>query len=289
MQRCRSLLFVPADSDRKIEKSATSGADIVIYDLEDAVLPEQRDAARHRVVSALSSPTLGDYQRCVRINPINTVEARADLEAIMPAAPALIMLPKIRSAADINILAIALKELESRCGLVDGSTRIIALMTETASMTLALPTLENIDPRVIAMTWGGEDLSAALGAMTNKDSDGHWTFTYQLARTQCLLAARSAGVMAIDTLFSDFRNSDGLTEHTYQARRDGFDGVLAIHPAQVEIINAGFIPSDAEIRHAQQVVDAFSQQPGAGAVQLDGVMLDRPHLTQAERILARAN
>lgn len=287
MQRCRSLLFVPGDSERKIEKSKTNDADVVIYDLEDAVVPERRVHARELVRDIVASDNL-PFTTCVRVNPIDSEAARDDLAAVMAAAPAFIMQPKIRTADDIDALAAAIEAQERNHGLVVGSTKIIALVTETPEMTLALPTMTSVNPRVTAMTWGGEDLSAALGAVTNRDESGHWTFTYQLARSQCLLAARACGVLAIDTLFSDFRDSDGLAGYARVALRDGFDGMLAIHPAQTGVINTAFTPSDADLAHARRVVEAFAASPEAGAVQLDGRMLDRPHLTQAKKILDRA-
>ena len=288
MQRCRTMLFVPGDSARKIEKSRVSGADVVVLDLEDAVLPAHRADARLLVRDALAATDQAGPARCVRINPIDTDAAGEDLAAVMPSAPALVMQPKIRSADDIDALADALEVHERQHDITPGSTRIVALMTETASMTLALPTLSNLHPRVVAMTWGGEDLSAALGATGNRDANGDWTFTYQLARSQCLLAARACGVLAIDTLYSDFRDVDGLANYAAHAERDGFDGMLAIHPAQVAPINDAFTPTADSVAQARRVVAAFAENPESGAVQLDGRMLDRPHLVQAQKIIERA-
>ncbi|MEO0347051.1 MAG: CoA ester lyase [Pseudomonadota bacterium] len=281
----RSLLFVPGDSERKLAKVADSDADLVIFDLEDAVLPDRREAARELVATALTTPS--KPQRGVRINPADTADWTHDLAAVMPAAPAFVMQPKVRSVADIATLDATISVLEQKNGITRGSTRIIALMTETPQMLLALPTVTALPKRVAALTWGGEDLSAALGASTHHDDAGNWTATYQLARSLTLIAARACGVLAIDTLHADFRDHEGLATVAGEARRDGFDGMMAIHPAQVPVINDAFTPSVEELEHARRVVAAFESEPSAGAVQLDGRMLDRPHLAQAKRLLQR--
>lgn len=282
----RSLLFVPGDSERKLAKVAESNADLVIFDLEDAVLPDRREAARSLVATALNAPAKPAVG--VRINPVDTRDWTHDLAAVMPAAPAFVMQPKVRCAADIATLDATIATLEHEHGITSGSTRIIALVTETPQMLLALPTVTALPKRVAALTWGGEDLSAALGASAHHDPAGNWIATYQLARSLTLVAARACGVMAIDTLHADFRDLDGLSNVAGEARRDGFDGMMAIHPAQVPVINAAFTPSAEELEHAQRVVAAFEAQPRAGAVQLDGRMLDRPHLAQARRLLSRS-
>ncbi|MEO0576434.1 MAG: CoA ester lyase [Pseudomonadota bacterium] len=284
----RSLLFVPGDSDRKIAKSLTTAADIVIYDLEDAVVPEARREARQRVRDALTSPRVEGHARCVRINPMDTDDSLRDLKAVMPSNPDYIMLPKVSTVEDLDQLAGRIDAFEHMHRLAVGRTKIIALMTETAQMTLNLPMVTSLHPRVAALTWGGEDLSAELGAIDNKDANGNWTFTFQLARSQCLLAARACGVVALDTLFSDFRDSSGMQRHAAAAKRDGFDGVLSIHPNQVDVINGAFEPSDEEIADAQAIVDAFANAPNQGALQLNGRMLDKPHLKLAQKILQLA-
>ncbi|MEO0949842.1 MAG: CoA ester lyase [Pseudomonadota bacterium] len=283
----RSLLFVPGDSERKLVKVADSDADLVIFDLEDAVLPDRREAARALVATALTAPSTP--QRGVRINPVDTSDWTHDLGAVMPAAPAFVMQPKVRSVADIATLDATISVLEHKHGIAPGSTRIIALVTETPQMLLALPTVAALPQRVAALTWGGEDLSAALGASTHHDEAGSWIATYQLARSLTLVAARACSVLAIDTLHADFRDLDGLATVAGEARRDGFDGMMAIHPAQVPVINDAFTPSAEELAHARRVVAAFESHPNAGAVQLDGRMLDRPHLALAHRLLQRAS
>lgn len=281
----RSALFVPGDSERKLAKAADGDADLVVFDLEDAVVPERRGIARELVAAALTSPCTPT--RCVRINPVDGDDWADDLAVVMPSAPPFVMQPKVRSVGDIERLDDALSDHEVKLGLTLGATRIIALVTETPEMALALATVTSLPHRVAALTWGGEDLSAALGASSHHDDSGHWTFTYRLARSQTLLAARACGVLALDTLHADFRDLDGLARIAGEARRDGFDGMLAIHPAQVPVINAAFTPTEAELEHAKRVIAAFEADPGAGAVQLDGRMLDRPHLEQARRSLAR--
>lgn len=283
----RSLLFVPGDSDRKIAKVAESDADIIIFDLEDAVVPQARPDARRRVHDAVQARTTS-HALCVRINPMDSDDADDDLNAVMPALPDYIMLPKVRSVADLDALAARIDALEAAHDGASGHTRIIALMTETPQMTLNLPTVTALHKRVAALTWGGEDLAAELGANDNKDADGHWTFTFQLARSYCLLAARACGIRALDTLYTNFRDAEGIRAHAALARRDGFDGVLAIHPAQIAPINDAFTPSTDDIEQAQAIVDAFANAPGLGTVQLDGRMLDKPHLRLAEDILQRA-
>lgn len=282
----RSTLFVPGDSERKLAKAADSDADLVVFDLEDSVVPERRGIARELVAAALRAPCAP--ARGVRINPVDGDDWADDLAVVMGSAPAFVMQPKVRTVADILRLDAALSEHERKHGLTGGSTRIIALMTETPEMALALATVTTLPDRVAAITWGGEDLSAALGASAHHDDAGNWTFTYELARSQTLLAARACGVLAIDTLHADFRDLEGLATVAGEARRDGFDGMMAIHPAQVPVINAAFTPTASELQHAKRVVAAFEAQPEAGAVQLDGRMLDRPHLAQARRLLARS-
>lgn len=282
----RSVLFVPGDSERKLAKVADSDADLVILDLEDAVVPARREIARGLVRDALGAPARP--QVGVRINPVDSGDWTHDLAAVMPAAPAFVMQPKVRSVADIATLDATIAALERQHGMQAGATRIVALVTETPQMLLALPTVTALPERVVALTWGGEDLSAALGASTHHDDAGNWIFTYQLARSLTLVAARATGVLAIDTLHADFRDLEGLAAVAGDARRDGFDGMMAIHPAQVPVINAAFTPSAEELEHARRVIGAFEAEPDAGAVQLDGRMLDRPHLAQARRLLARA-
>lgn len=285
--KLRSLLFVPGDSEAKIAKSAGVAADVIIFDLEDSVAPQRRPEARKLVLEHLEAnrgnrPSL----LYVRINPLDTPDALADLEAIMPGAPDGIVLPKARGVDDIAELSVVLDQFEAALGMPPESTRIIPVATETPAAMFALGSYVLAGPRLAGITWGAEDLSAAVGATGYKEH-GEWTAPYQLARSLCLFAAAAAEVAPIDTLYADFRDEAGLAEAAQRARRDGFLGMLAIHPAQVPIINAAFTPTAEEIAHAEAVVAVFAANPEAGVASLDGKMLDRPHLVQAQKILAR--
>lgn len=280
----RSLLFVPGDAERKMQKAAGTNADALILDLEDSVEASARPAARALVAAFLE----GRDDAWVRINPIDTRDAIADLEAVLPAAPAGIMLPKPRGADDVVELARRIDALEAANGIAAGSTKIIALCTERPEALFTLHGYIGATPRLAALSWGAEDLGAAVGASANRDESGAWLPQFELARSLCLFAAAAAGVMAIDTVFTNFRDGAGLAAYAEAARRDGFSGMLAIHPEQVDIINAAFTPTPAEIEHARRIVAAFEASPGSGTVGLDGRMIDRPHLLQAQRLLDRA-
>ena len=280
----RSFLFVPADSERKLTKASESGADALILDLEDSVAAEARPDARVLAREFLA----GKDNVWVRINPIDTDDALADLEGVMPSKPAGIVLPKPRSASAAVELAARLMALETKHDADPGSTRIIALCTEHPEALFTLNSYVAATERLAGLSWGAEDLSAALGASTNRDADGNWLPTYEMARSMCLLAAAASEVAAIDTVFTDFKNSDGLRDYAAKARRDGFSGMLAIHPAQIGVINKAFMPSSAELENAERIVELFAANPGAGTIGMDGKMIDRPHLVQALRLLATA-
>lgn len=280
----RSFLFVPADSERKIKKAASAGADALIYDLEDSVNPAHRADARK--IAAAACDRRDDAW--IRINPLDTEDADLDLDAVVPARPAGIVLPKPESAADVIDLAARLDELEASHGIERGSTRIIALCTEQPAALFSLGGYVDATPRLAGLSWGAEDLSAAVGAMQNRDDAGNWLPPYELARSLCLFAAAAAGVQAIDTVVTDFRNEDGVQRYAANARRDGFTGMLAIHPAQVGIINRAFTPSAAEIERARRIVALFADNPDAGTLGMDGKMIDRPHLNQALQIIELA-
>ena len=285
----RSLLFVPGDSDRKLEKCAASGADLVIMDLEDAVAPEHKAAARARVGAWLGArPQRAAPQCWVRINPLDTPEAALDLAAVVAARPDGIVQPKTRSADDVIRLGRRLDELEAQHGIAPGSTRILPIATETPASIFTLGGYGSCGPRLYGLTWGAEDLGTAIGAAGNRDAHGAWSAPFQLARSLCLFGAHAAGVAAIDTLHADFRDQPGLRASCAEARRDGFTGKLAIHPEQVAVINECFLPSAAEVAQARRIVALFAAHPGVAALALDGRMLDLPHLRQAENTLARA-
>lgn len=280
----RSYLFVPADSEHKMKKAVDSGADALILDLEDSVAADARPAARELAREFL----VGKENVWVRINPIDTDDSSADLEAVMPSAPAGIVLPKPRSAADAVQLAALLDESEKRHGIPVGQTGILPICTERPEALFELHSYMGATHRLTAMTWGAEDLSAAVGASNNRDEDGNWLAPYELARSLCLFAAAAAQVAAVDTVFPNYQDGEGLAHYAANARRDGFTGMLAIHPAQVTIINDAFVPTEVELERARRIVNLFDDNPGVGALGMDGEMIDRPHLVRAQRILQLA-
>ena len=285
----KSLLFVPGDSEKKLAKAASTGADALLLDLEDAVSQDRLPIARGLVLDYLKSHDRSSQQVWVRINPLNTPLSLPDLVAVMPGKPDGIVLPKPLNASDVLQLDHFLSALEQREGINAGHTRILPVATEVAGALFSLNTYAGCSARLAGLTWGAEDLATAVGASSNKKDNGEFDDTFVLARSLCLLAAAHAGVQAIDTLSVDFRHADSLQADVQRAKRQGFSGKLAIHPDQVAIINAGFTATPEELQHAQRIVDAFAQAGGAGAVQLDGKMVDKPHLTQALRLLSTRN
>jgi citrate lyase subunit beta/citryl-CoA lyase len=283
----RSWLFVPGDSEKKLAKSESIAADALILDLEDSVAPENKTAARELVREFLDSWAGERRQQIwVRINPIDQPESGADLAAIIRDRPDGIMQPKTRSPADLTLLGRRIGNYEMEHEIPVGSIRILPVATETPEALFSMGDYAGCDRRLAGLTWGAEDLSTAVGALTNKDTEGNWTQPYQLARSLCLFAAHAAGVEAIDTLYANFRDPEGLRSSCKEARRDGFSGKLAIHPGQVDVINRAFTPDADEIAHARRIVELFDANPGAGTLALDGMMLDIPHLKQARRLLA---
>ena len=289
----RSWLFVPGDSQPKLDKVAGLGADVVIVDLEDAVAPPAKQTARMLAKSFLEAHGTqilagGGFARWVRINPLDTPLWREDLAAILPGRPDGIMVPKAAGPEQLQMLAAELYEREQRCGVQPGSTRIVPLVSETPAAALGIASYVGAAlPRLAGLTWGAEDLSAAIGASRKRDPQGRWTDTFRFVRAQVLLTAHARGVMPIDTLHADFRDLEGLKHIAAESYADGFAGMLAIHPTQVAVINAAFTPGEDEIAQARAIVNAFSANPGAGALSLDGKMIDQPHLEQARRLLAR--
>jgi citrate lyase subunit beta/citryl-CoA lyase len=281
----RSFLFVPADSERKLAKAKSSRADALILDLEDAVAADKRPAARALARDYLQSERSGGASLWVRVNPFGTKDCKEDLAAIVAAAPAGIVVPKPDTPDVLRALDRDLSALETKHGLPARGIAVMPVASETPVAALTLGDYRNPPPRLAAITWGAEDLSAALGAVTNRDDDGRFAFTYRMLRSMCLLAAKAAGVEPIDTLFADFRDTAGLEKYARAAQREGFTGMLAIHPDQVDPINAAFSPSAADVEHARRVVAAFAS--GAGVASLDGKMLDQPHLKQAHHVIAR--
>jgi len=286
----RSLLFVPADSERKLARSVASAADVLILDLEDAVAESRKPVARTMAAEFITAQAASLRPRLyVRINPLDTPLAMPDLAAAVVPGLAGILLPKMRSVADLVQLGHGLDALEARAGLAPGSVKIIPVATETPQAMLSMGGFAGaVLPRLAGITWGAEDLSAAIGAVANKDEDGTYSPLYEWAASLCLAAAGAAGVAPIDTVHTDFRDADGLVRACRASRRRGFRGRIAIHPDQVDAINAAYSPSAAELAHARRIVEAFDAQPDAGTLQIDGVMVDKPHLTQARRTLAAA-
>ena len=286
----RSFLFIPADSEKKLVKGMESGADAIILDLEDSVAADRKPGARETALAYLKqhSSAAQRPRLVVRVNALDTGLTDADLDGVVAGRPDIILLPKAEGGPAVIHLDAKLTAREAIHGLPDGHIKIIALATETASSLFLCGTYRDVSPRLSGITWGAEDLSAELGSETNRDADGRFTSPYMMARNLSLAAAASARVQAIDTVYADFRNMNGLRDEALEARRDGFTAKMAIHPAQVAIINEVFTPTPESIATAQAVVQAFADNPAAGVVAIGGVMYDRPHLTRAERLLARA-
>ncbi len=284
------MLFIPGDSEKKLGKVDGCGADAVILDLEDSVAVANKAAARDLVTGFIKDRPQGPraVQLWVRVNPFDTGMTLDDLAAVMGARPDGIMQPKTDHPDDVRRLSHYLDALEAAHGISAGATKIVPVVTETAAAPFHLGgyATAGLD-RLLGLTWGAEDLSAAVGASTNLDANGEWSFTYKLARSLTLLAAHSVNVQAIETLHADFRDEAGLRISCRAARAEGFTGRLAIHPAQVAIINESFMPSPEEIAHAKRIVDAFAASPGVGTVGIDGKMIDMPHLKQAQQLLAQ--
>jgi len=276
MPRLRSLLFVPGDRPDRMEKALGSGADALILDLEDAVAPEAKPAARAAVAAFLARER--PVPLWVRINPLDSGLAEDDLVTALPARPDGIVLPKAEGAASLRALDAKLQ----------GAVAILPIATETPAAIFALGSYGGVTDRLAGLTWGAEDLPAAIGAATSREADGSFTPPYQLARSLTLFGAHAAGVPAIETVYPDFRDLGGLAAYAARGRRDGFSGMMAIHPAQVPVINQAFTPSPEEVDHARRVIAAFAAAPRAGVLNLDGRMIDAPHLKAARALLARA-
>lgn len=283
----RSLLFVPGDSEKKLAKGLESGADVLIVDLEDSVAPANKANARALTADFLTG-IKGGPAIYVRVNDLSTGMTEADLEAVIAARPAGIMLPKSNGANDVASLATKLRVHEALAGIDDGSIRILPIITETPLGLMNAAGYRTASERLSGLTWGAEDLSAEIGATDTRDANGRYTDVFRFARLTTILAAAAADVAAIDTVFPDFRDLDGFRRDCEDGARDGFTGRMAIHPAQVPVINAVFTPSPAAVSHARAVIEAFAAAGDAGVVAIDGKMYDRPHLKRAERLIARA-
>lgn len=286
--KLRSMLFVPGDSERKFAKGSAAGADALILDLEDAVAPSMKEAARAHVSALVDERNARSWQFFVRVNSLDTGMTFMDMAAVVKPGLDGLLIPKANSARDLVRLGNELDGLENRAGLPVGTVKLAVVATETAQAMFNLGSYAPAHPRLVAMTWGAEDLAAAVGAAANKEDDGSWTFPYQVARAQCLFAATAADVPALDTLYADFRDLDGLERDCRRARRDGFAGRIAIHPDQVPVINRAFSPTPEQIAEARAIVDAFAASPDAGTLGIAGKMYDVPHLKAARRTLAGA-
>jgi citrate lyase subunit beta / citryl-CoA lyase len=286
--KLRSMLFVPGDSDRKFAKASGVGADALILDLEDSVAPSMKIEARAKVAALLDDRSPRDWLFFVRVNPFDTSMTFDDLAAVVKPGLDGLLIPKADGAPDIVRIGEELDRLEAAAGMAIGTVKIAVVATETANAMFNLGSYTPAHPRLVALTWGAEDLAAALGATANKEENGEWTSPYMLARNMCLFAASSAQVAALDTLYSNFRDPEGLERDCRRARRDGFTGRIAIHPDQIAIINTCFSPSAEQIAEAQMIVDAFAAQPDAGTLGINGKMYDIPHLKAAQKTLASA-
>jgi citrate lyase subunit beta/citryl-CoA lyase len=287
----RSLLFVPADSAKKLDKAMTSGADALIVDLEDSIAIDRKALGRNSAAAFLKD-ALAIKPRpfiLVRVNGLHTDLTDADLDAIVPAKPDGVMLPKAEGGASVVHTGAKLAVREATSGLPDGSVKIMPIATETAAAMFLAGTFAGSSPRLMGLTWGAEDLSAELGAQANRGADGRFLDPYRLARVLCLAGAAAAEVPAIDTVYVDFRDEKGFRRECEEACRDGFTGKMAIHPAQVSIINELFRPTAAQVEKAEAIVAAFAANPGAGTIGIDGRMYDRPHLVRARALLTRHN
>lgn len=285
--RLTSLLFVPADSEKKFEKAKGIGADGLILDLEDSVAPSGKATAREGLkgwIDAANGPR--DWRFWVRVNPLDTGMTAEDLAAVVRPGLDGIVLPKSNGGQDVATVSDMIDPLEAAAGMEPGTVKIIVVATETAAAMFNLASYAPAHPRLAALTWGAEDLGAVVGSTANKGPDGDWTTPYQLARSLCLFAAANAGVPALDTLYADFRDGEGLKAACRISRRDGFIGRLAIHPAQVAGINEAFAPSEEDVALARRIVAAFEENPDLGTIGIDGKMYDIPHLKTARRTLA---
>ena len=284
----RSWLFSPGDNEKKMAKAVESNADIALLDLEDAVAVENKPMARQMVQDLIRANAGHRARIWVRINPLDGPYALDDLAAILPAQPGGIMLPKVDGRADVEKLDHYLSALEVANGMEEGSTPVIVLITETAEAMFHTGDYKGVR-RLVALTWGAEDLADAVGAMSNRDMDGSFSFTFELARSLTLLGAAAAGVPAVETICADYKDLEALKARAEMVRRNGFRGMLAIHPAQVDVINAAFTPSADEIAEAQEIVEIFRSNPGIGAIGYQGGMLDRPFLSRAQQLLAQVD
>ncbi len=285
----RALHFVPVANEKLLGKSLTLPADSLILDLEDAVAPEQKDSARATVASWLREVDFGRQERIVRINPLDTPWGTRDLEVTLEARPDAYMVPKVSGPQDLARIDALLSRIESEQGLPQGEVKLLVLATETPAGLLSIRELA-LGPRVDALTWGPEDLAAAIGARRNRDEQGHYLEVFRYARVMTLLAAANAGVQPVDTVYVDIRDHEGFRRECQEAAWMGFTGKLTLHPDQVPVVNEVFTPSAEEIAKSQELLEAFepNRKSGSGVFRFRGQMVDAPHLARAHTILERA-
>ncbi|MCT2531364.1 CoA ester lyase [SAR92 clade bacterium H921] len=287
MNEFRSALFIPGGNAKMLAKASSMSADLIIFDLEDSVLESEKSQARKLVQAALTNRTAGQQSLAVRVNAMDTPHLHEDLVAVMSARPDIIMLPKLDDGDQLTQLSNLLDQQEAIHGVVRGNTKVIAITAETPAGIFGFDTISNSTNRLVALTWGPEDLATELGASANRDCEGKFLPPFELARSLCLAKARQLGVQALDTVFADIRNVQGLQTECSSARSLGYTGKLAIHPSQIEPINQTFSPTQDEISKAKKLVELFAANPGVGALRFDNQMVDIPHLKLAQRLLTR--
>lgn len=287
MLEFRSAIFIPGSNPKMLSKADTLDADLILFDLEDAVHESQKEVARDLVAEFLNQERSARKLFGVRVNALDSQYLRADLRRVLPAKPDLVLLPKVESGEQLEQIDELIETVEIEASLAVGSIKLMILTAETPGSLFRFDSLKNVSNRLVGMTWGPEDLASELGAKQGRDQSGRWLPPFQLAQTLCLAKASDLGVQAIDTVMANFKDLDGLRDECLASKELGFTGKLAIHPAQLDTINAVFSPSEQEIDFARRVVALFRSNPDAGALQLDGAMVDIPHLRSAERLLQR--
>ena len=287
MNEFRTAFFIPGGNEKMLAKAGSIAADLIIFDLEDSVLPSEKRQARKLVQSILKDNSNGKQTLAVRVNAMDTPHLKDDLDAVMSGRPDIIMLPKLESGEQLMQLSALLDQLESENSIKGGNTKVIGITAETPRGIFGFDSINNTSNRLVGLSWGPEDLATELGATANRDPQGNFLPPFELVRTLCLAKAKELGVQALDTVFTEVDNPEGLEAECASARRIGYTGKLAIHPSQVDLINQAFSPTQDEMDNAKLIIELFAANPGKGALQLDGKMVDIPHLKSAKRLLKR--